>query len=221
MPIYIYGLRCPLAEQIRYIGKSDDPTRRLCHHIGLAPKERTHKACWLRKLQRLGLKPEMIILREVEEGGDWAQAERDAIAEGRKAGWPLTNMTKGGDGAALTPEARKIKTEIMGRPETRAKMSAAAKARWSDPEKRAAGAAANKNENQRAGCRRRATPEYRAMMAAKSKAAWSDPAKRARIVAGITPEVRAKVSAASKAMWENPEIAKVCAANLTYRRRGD
>lgn len=219
MAIYIYGLRCPLACAIRYIGKAAEPEKRLVGHLGTAGKSQTYSARWLGKLTRKGLKPELVILRTLGDGDDWAAAEREEIAKGFAAGWPLTNLTKGGEGTALTEEGRKRKTERLRDPETRRRMSDAAKARWADPVKGAKGRAENGGLERRAkvadGARRRATPEYRAAQAERSQTAWSDPDKRQRIVAGITDETRAKVSESSRRAWKSsPKMAK-CLANLT------
>lgn len=218
MVIYIYGLLCPLAQQIRYIGKSDDPDRRYKAHIGSARKPRCHKTNWLAKLMRQGLEPELRILREVPDGADWAAAEREEIAKARALGWPLTNMTLGGEGAALTEEGLKARLAIMGSADVRAKMSASALARWTDPELAAQGRAANASPEKRKKlserAKRRSTPEYRAMMAAKSRAAWADKDKRARIVGGITDETREKVSTASKRFWATSPNASKCLENF-------
>lgn len=222
MADYIYGMVCPIAGVIRYIGKSDDPDRRFKFHLSYAPKGKSHKDRWIAKLGQQGLTPSMVVIREVAEDEDWAEVEREEIAKGWAAGLPLTNMTVGGDGAPLNEAGRVAKSAAMKRPETRAKMSASARARWSDPVMGAKGRAANGTSERRRkvadGATRRATPEYRAMMAERSRAAWADPDKREKIVAGITPEVRAKVSAAAKEMWKNPKIAEVCSANLRRKR---
>lgn len=61
-------------------------------------------------------------------------------------------------------------------PETRAKMSASAKARWSDPIKAEAARAANRSSEKRLllseSAKRRSTPQYRAMMAEKTRLSW-------------------------------------------------
>jgi hypothetical protein len=213
MADYIYGLVCPVAGVIRYIGKSDDPDRRFKFHLSYAPKGTSHKDRWIAKLGRQGLVLSMVVIREVAEGEDWAEVEREEIAKGWAAGLPLTNMTLGGDGAFLNKAGREAKLAAMGKPETRTRMSVSARARWSDPEKGAKGRAENGSPERcrkvSEGARRRATPEYRAMMAERSRAAWADPDKRAKIVAGMTPEVRAKVSAASKEAWaSSPNMAR-------------
>lgn len=207
MKTVIYGLFCPIEGAVRYIGKSSAVEKRLKAHLYSADRSgRTHKQRWLARVLAVGLKPSLVILEEVDESS-WQEAEIRWIAKARNEGWPLTNSTRGGDGASpLNPEDLEAKKIRMANPETRRKMSEAAKARWSDPEKRAKGAAALKSEGRRNKAREqalaRATPEYRQMMSDKSRACWADPEKRARIVSGITQETREAVSASSKRMWE-------------------
>lgn len=217
--IFIYALKCPIADQIRYVGKAMNPARRLKAHMRGAAKRKSHKDNWLFLLQKECRSPELVILHTVAPGDDWAEMERRAIATGRALGWPLTNLTHGGEGASLTLEERERKKAIMGRAETRMKMSRAAKARWQNPELLAAALQSASSAEKRArlseAARARSTPEYRAKMAEKTKATWADREKRARILAGITEEVRAKVSAAAKAMWQDAEKAAAFRANLT------
>lgn len=230
MSAAIYGLCCPVSGGIRYIGKSIAPVRRFKAHIYLSRRRRTHRDCWIDNLICKGLKPELVILRKLAADEDWAAAERRAIAEARLSGARLTNLTDGGEGAPLTPEGRVKKVAAMRRPDTRAKMSAAAKARWADPEQAAAGRAANAGDEKRKRlserAKQRATPEYRAMMSARSKAAWADREKRARIEAGITPEVRQRVGEASRRFWATSPNRDACLNNLKARqtrgrRKGD
>jgi len=222
MTVYIYGLRCPLRGEIRYVGKSDDPKRRLRAHLGLR-NPRHPKDCWIKGLVAKGLEPELVILREVADGDDWTKAEQDEIAAALARGLSLFNRTMGGEGAPLSDRQLAEKTARMRDPETRRRMSEAAKARWDDPAKREAAAAANRSPEKRArlaeAAKRRATPEYKAMMAAKSRAAWADREKRAKIQSGITDEVRQRVSRASKRFWATSQNADVCRANLKKASR--
>jgi hypothetical protein len=137
--IYIYGLFCPVAQQIRYVGKAADLRVRLIGHLYSAGKPRTHRDHWLAKLKRSGLRPEVHVLRELPDGADWAVVEREEIAKGFAAGWPLTNLTRGGEGAVDNEEGRRRRKERMSAPETRRRLSASAKARWADPVKGAQG----------------------------------------------------------------------------------
>ena len=128
--IYIYGLRCPIANEIRYIGKSSNPRKRLKAHCGSAVRHEYdhHTARWLRKLIEDGFLPELVILEMVGAGADWRLAERGWIAKGDALGWHLTNSTLGGEGLDYRDPAAKA-AYIRN-------LSAAMKSLWSRPERR-------------------------------------------------------------------------------------
>lgn len=44
---FIYGLTCPRTGNVRYVGKSSDPKKRLRRHLQDAPLARYHRECWL------------------------------------------------------------------------------------------------------------------------------------------------------------------------------
>lgn len=140
--VAIYALRDPRDGEIRYIGKAEDPVRRLRQHMepGQLNRYRSHKNSWLKGLLDAGYLPELEIV-------DWVEPERADAAEihwiawYRMGGSPLTNGTDGGDGGAVTdPDARaRISAAHVGRKasaETRAKMSASHQARCAKPEER-------------------------------------------------------------------------------------
>ena len=221
MKTVIYGLFCPMAGAIRYIGKSSEVQKRFKAHLYAASSSgRTHRQRWMAKVLAAGLKPSLVILEEVDSG-DWKEAERRWIAQALEQGWPLTNITSGGDGASpLNEAARALKKAQMSKPETRARMSAAAKARWADPQKRAKATASIQSPEAREKYRQvaiaRSTDEYRAAASARMKAVWSDPEKRAKIVAGITDETRASVSAAASRMWADSDKREKMLSNLAH-----
>ena len=64
--VYIYGLKCPKTNIIRYVGKSKNPEKRIIRHIWNATKktENIHLARWINKLMVSGLKPILEILEE-------------------------------------------------------------------------------------------------------------------------------------------------------------
>lgn len=107
---FIYGLRCPVTGQIRYIGKAGNPKKRLGVH--LASKEQCHRTNWIRQLASKGLKPTLEVIAEVS-ASTWPFWERSYIHLYRALGFDLVNSTAGGDGT-FNPT-----------PETRAKHSAA------------------------------------------------------------------------------------------------
>jgi hypothetical protein len=92
--VAIYALIDPRDGSPRYVGQSKQPTRRLQQHCRLSNNRGgTPRNTWLRKLIRLGLKPQMQIL---EWTGDWDEAERRLIAQYRSQGARLTNVAIGG-----------------------------------------------------------------------------------------------------------------------------
>lgn len=131
-PTFIYLLRDPRTNDVRYVGKTLDPSLRLSRHIQAARRGvRTHVACWILSLERAGLKP---VLEIIETCGDeWAERERYWIGH---YGDSLTNHSLGGDGApgvTLSPET--IAKRVQSRKgykhsvATREKLSKAAKRR--------------------------------------------------------------------------------------------
>lgn len=133
---FIYGLTDPRTGDVRYIGRTVSGMRRPKMHgfSSILAKDRTYKANWIRQLRALGLDFGIKILEEVEKeklGG----VEVTWIAKGRSLGWPLTNLTYGGEGGhtgrTFTAEHRaKISAANKGRkltPEQRSKISIAAK----------------------------------------------------------------------------------------------
>ena len=93
---YIYGLLDPNNLEIRYVGKSIDPERRLKEHVRSTRRgDRTPRADWMKKL--LNQTPSIIILERVHLS-DANEREKFWIAFMRKQGARLLNLTEGGDG---------------------------------------------------------------------------------------------------------------------------
>lgn len=66
---YIYALKCPLINKIRYIGQTiQKPTYRFSNHLSDArnSSKNTKKTYWLRKLMKSNLLPELIIIESIE-----------------------------------------------------------------------------------------------------------------------------------------------------------
>lgn len=138
-PIFIYTLVAPSGE-IRYVGQTPYPDRRLNHHICVAKKYQYHKARWISGLLETGLRPIMEIIDVVpdNEADFW---EREYIQNYRERGFRLTNFSDGGEapmrGKKHSPETRaKMRAARLGKkmsPEARAKMSAAGLGRKRPP----------------------------------------------------------------------------------------
>lgn len=107
--VFIYGLKCPSTEQVRYIGMTCNLKSRYSRHI--TESKGYHKNLWIAKLKRDGLKPEMVIIDEVDFC-DWEEAEKKYILLFKSFGADLTNKTVGGD---ITPDSRGDKNGNWGK----------------------------------------------------------------------------------------------------------
>lgn len=191
--IYIYGLKCPLLGVIRYVGKSEKPQVRFIRHIRSAVRgDYNHRtARWLRKLHRLGMRPELVILHSVRPHERWQDVERQFIRTASQRGWNLTNSTAGGEGLEYTDPVAKARYI--------ANLSAANKKVWSTPEGREA-------------ARKRvlaawADPEITARRLASIKAAYT------------RPDVKAKLAAAKDEINSRPEVIEKRRQSIEKRRR--
>jgi len=95
MKTFIYALIHPKTKEIRYIGKSNYPKRRLQeHHCEYRHKGNTHKKNWIKSLIKEGLRAELLILEECEES-NWQEREKFWISFYKDN---LTNSNEGGAG---------------------------------------------------------------------------------------------------------------------------
>lgn len=105
MTCYIYLLKDPDTDAIRYVGKTTDPARRLNAHIGHARAGKKYHVCrWIKSLLDSGKLPIMEIVDEVADE-EWESVERYYISALRKS-HDLTNISDGGNGVDVvhTPE---------------------------------------------------------------------------------------------------------------------
>lgn len=99
MPSYIYGLCCPDTQEVRYIGKANDPQVRLRKHLqaaGYRPENYAQR--WMAKLLRQGKKPILVYIRHISDEENWQEIERYEISKGFSEGLRLTNTSAGGEG---------------------------------------------------------------------------------------------------------------------------
>lgn len=100
---FIYGLKDPTTGLIRYVGKSDNPKKRLHRHLNGAKKgEACHRSDWLRFLQAKNQKPLIEIIDEVSEA-EWQSWECAYIQFFKDEGCNLTNSTPGGEAGPSLP----------------------------------------------------------------------------------------------------------------------
>ncbi len=104
----IYGLMDPRDRMVRYIGKSTRGLKRIAEHSDR--RFNSLKVAWFDELKTIGLKPDWVILERVgtEPFKLWSDdamrlsplsaCERWWIAYAKASGWPLVNLTAGGDG---------------------------------------------------------------------------------------------------------------------------
>lgn len=98
--VYIYALIDPRDNQVRYIGKANNPEDRYKNHFNSARDKNTHKRNWINNVRKDGLRPELLILDEVPID-NWQYWERFYISLYKTFGFILLNYTTGGDGATF------------------------------------------------------------------------------------------------------------------------
>lgn len=98
----IYGLLNPETGELRYIGKADNPAKRLATHMRDARRRNTPVYCWIRSLATA---PVMLVLES--DCLDWEGAERRWIARAKVAGIRLLNLADGGDQPSCPEHVRR------------------------------------------------------------------------------------------------------------------
>jgi len=178
----IYALVDPRTDAVRYIGKSSSGLARPRAHgepAVVARDPNRHKARWIAGLMAAGLSYRVDVLEEVDAASDLNEAERAWIAQGRRLGWRLTNITAGGDGGhGVSPSA-----------ETRAKLSRAAKGRTLTAEHREKVRAAKLGQK-----RAPFSEEWRANLSAAQAKRRHPPETRAKMSAALAGNQRGKAN---------------------------
>lgn len=210
MTIYIYGLRCPLANEIRYVGKSTNPQKRARSHMlsALRSDYNHHTARWLRKLASDGNEPILEIIREVAHAERWQDVEREEIAAALARGCRLTNSTLGGEGLDyIDPEDDAA---------YRANLSASLKRLWSSPERR--------EEARQRSVALHADPEISGRRATSLRDFYKIPENKARASAiasevNSRPEVKAKKAKSVAQSWVGSDERRAGIANGEHNRK--
>jgi len=94
---FIYVLKNPINNKIRYVGKSRNLKQRFKNHINKCRDKNTHKRNWINKLIKDGLKPIMEMIEETNND-NWKEREKYWIKYYTDKGCKLVNHTEGGDG---------------------------------------------------------------------------------------------------------------------------
>ncbi len=100
MKYIIYALLCPKCGSPRYVGQSQCGVSRYTQHLrGMSAKDSSiYKKHWVQSLLDKGLRPEFRVLLVLPDQNHLDAAEIFWIAEMRRRGFPLTNLTDGGCG---------------------------------------------------------------------------------------------------------------------------
>lgn len=116
--VAIYGLIDPRTEELRYVGKTVNPARRMSDYRNPL-RGKSHNKNWLLNLKEADLEPEMIIIEEVDRSV-WKESEIFWIAYFRSIGCNLNNHREGGNGFDSEEVAHYNRTRVNS-PSTRRK----------------------------------------------------------------------------------------------------
>ena len=97
---FIYALIDPRDNNIKYIGKSNNPLNRYKNHFNSARDKNTHKRNWINQLRSNGYRPELLVIDEVNLE-EWVFWECFYISLYKSYGFKLVNYTSGGDGLSI------------------------------------------------------------------------------------------------------------------------
>lgn len=114
MTIYIYGLKDPQTQKVRYIGRTRSLKTRMKGHLSKAKRKITHRDCWISSLMEKDLKPEMILLETLEDMS-WSisyAVERSWISFMISTGHNLTNHHDRGEGGKDRVISKKQRAKI-------------------------------------------------------------------------------------------------------------
>lgn len=223
MQAFIYILCHPITGEIRYVGKTNNPKRRLSMHK--KENRNTRKNAWIKSLSKVGLEPEMEILEQFphEPDSNWQESEKFWISYLRFIGCNLTNLDGGGSSGFLKSEEsrRKISMSNTGKkmsPEAIAKMKATKAANMtSEVRERLRAAQLGKKQSQETIAKRSAALRGR-IVSDETRRKIGD-ANRGFVMSEIqkenlrkfnlgkvaSPETRAKLSASNKGRKPSPQ----------------
>lgn len=127
---FIYALVHPETKEVRYVGATTKkPERRYKDHFLIARhKRKTPVQNWILKLEKFSLRPEQIVIEEVEDSR-CADRERYWIQKYRNLGYRLLNVGEGGEGIKQEGSniSKTYKEKKERRPEVAEKLKESAK----------------------------------------------------------------------------------------------
>jgi predicted GIY-YIG superfamily endonuclease len=94
---FIYALCCPITEEVKYIGKSNNPKQRLSKHKSVKDNN-IDKKLWIDHLLKNNLSPKLKILEEVSIE-EWKEKEKFYIKKYKDLGYNLYNICGGANGS--------------------------------------------------------------------------------------------------------------------------
>ncbi len=97
--IYIYSLKDPISNEIRYIGKTTNIKNRLNAHLTRSKNNKYHSARWVKSLLNKGQRPILEVVEECTED-NWKEREIFWIKYYREK-FDLTNILDGGEGGFI------------------------------------------------------------------------------------------------------------------------
>jgi len=100
MDKYIYALKDPNTDKIRYIGSSNNPDKRLKEHISDTKREKTKKSNWIKKLLKNNQQPILEILEKTSIS-EFEALEKKHIEQQESLGNKLLNFDVYGKGNVL------------------------------------------------------------------------------------------------------------------------
>lgn len=203
---FIYALICPETQQVRYIGKSNNPQRRLREHIRDHSKYQRHKDHWIGALHARGLLPIMQIVEEVPFE-IWAERELFWINHYTEHEHPLTNTYFGSEGIGMMP------------PETRAKIGAIHKGKKLTPEAIERRSAAIRGTKRSSETKAKIAAAHRGKKRAPRSEAWQQKLNTAHTGRKNTPETIIKMSVSAKSRKRGP-ISEEGKRNMSAAHRG-
>lgn len=119
--IIVYTLTDPRDGLVKYVGITSRPTRRMVDHLN--DKRNNLKSTWVKSLKKLGLKPLFDVI-DITDKENYSKIEQYWISQMKTWGFPLKNMTDGGDGSyGVKPWNKGLKGVFKHSEESKQKMS--------------------------------------------------------------------------------------------------